>query len=306
VIVPIGAISIESNGSDFNRIGPNTRSKASQTSILLEEAIKKVSPLPASFDVAPIQQHYFSEFAYYDFFGGLLLGTMSSEITAMLIENSFLEAKEDRQVLSAFQEKVHDKYELDDICIKKGAEVIFLPGSNLIHAVNREIIDREILRNDKLLIKPHPLTQDDTLRLLGINYGYGRILPPKSSGLAVLKAASKVYVSSNSEIGLAATALGTPIIDITTSRMQPQLAYSAIYRLFKDGDVAWNQQVLCKLLSSKTSGLLMPWFSDVDDRAQLYFNSAMHLRRCYKPMYASTAYKFELQQRANTHVVRKD
>lgn len=291
---PIHAITIEKNCNDFDRIGHNKRNPRGESAIKIEKLILNTAPLPASFDVTPVQHHYFSEFVYFDTMGGLILETMSGEVSAMLMEDALIDMEPDFELLNTMAVQIHDKYLLgQEPQSPDDAEIVFLPGSNLLHVVNREVLDRAMLTNSKLVIKPHPITRPETLRFLGMNYGYHRVIDPALSGVGLLKRAARVYTASNSEIGLMAAALRIPCVDISSMKYQPIMSYSPIYRLFKDNDTEGNARVLATLLANKQSGFLMPWFEDNEVRAKNYFEHAMRVRECYKPMYAASIYMFD-------------
>lgn len=286
-------ITIKDNANDETRIGPHKRSPKSESAILLEELVKKNAPLPTTYDVAPIQDNYFTEFSYLDFNGGLVLQTLSAEVTASIMEYSIKDVVPDYSLVDKFLQNIHDKYILENVdCPANITKIAFMPGTNLIHCVNRELLDRELFYHDDLLIKPHPLTSDETLRHYGINYGYARVIDKQVSGMAFLKNAEVVYTASNSEMGLVAVAMKKRLVDMTSLSLQPRLSYSSFYRLFS-GDIEHNYETFAKILTSKTSGVLMPFFDDNQERIESYFSLAMNIRELYRPKYPATIYKFE-------------
>lgn len=289
------AISLKANGEDAGRIGPNKRSQFSKTSLALEEAICNNPPLPVSFDISPIQDNYFTEFTYHDLIGGAFVATLSPEVTAIVVEQSVVGVDPDYTLLTKLEDSIGDKYVLNNPTEDaSGKQVMFLPGSNLINSFSREIVDRVMHNDPDAMIKPHPITQEGVIRQLGRNYGYGRMIDPNESGLHYLKECSVVYTASNSEFGIIATAIGKPIVDITAVTQQPRLSYSSIYRLFLDKDVDHNREVLAKLLTSKTSGLVFPWMEDYKERINTYYEEAMRVRSIFRPRYPFTSYKYSL------------
>lgn len=298
-------ITLERNGNDKERIGPNKRSKFSASSAELEKLFKQKSPLPVTFDVAPIHDNYFTEFSYFDILGGVFLTTLSGEVTAILVEKAVAEAEPDYSLVEILAQNISDKYELSsNIQPVDNLKVAFLPGSNLMSAVNRELLDRCMYEDESMLIKLHPITNEETIRQVARNYGYGRLLSHQESGVGYLKNCGTVYTASNSEFGIAASALKKPMVDITSVLLQPKLSYSPIYRLLKNNDPDHNYTVLAKLLNSKASGIIMPWFKDNELRINTFYSEAMKVREMFRPRYASTAYRYSIGKVDNA--VRKN
>lgn len=270
------------------RIGPeNKRNKSSETSVFVEDIFLKHAPLPCTFDVSPIQKPHFDEFTYYDVFGGIFGSTMNEEVNARVVENSIKNVSPDNSHIEKLIKNLNDKYSLNTVLSEpKAKKIIFFPGSNLLHVVNLEIVDRIVHEDDDVRIKPHPITTPEGLRQLGIRYGYWRIIPPSESGIYYLMNCEVAWGGMNSEMGLIAAALKKPYYDMSKTVYMQKLTYATIHRLFKDGNVEHNYDVFSKVLTSKSSGLLMPWHQDLDERAKGFFKSAMEIRSFFKSSWA--------------------
>lgn len=289
------AITIKQNVSDHSRIGPNKRNKNAVAAVEIEKVILDNALLPTTYDVSSIQPNYFSEFTYFDCLNGVLLATMSAEVTAIAMEEAVNQCtKVDYGLVDKLLNSINDKYQLGSPTLSHLPEdVIFMAGGNLFKAMNKEIIDREMLYNPNCVIKAHPVTNDDALRALGVRYGYHRIIDPKESGMEYLKAAKNVFTASNSELGLVAAALEKNIINITAVKHEPILTYSSIYRLFTN-DKEHNYEVLAKVLSSPISGLIMPFHEDKEQRVKDYCEFTLELREYFRPRYPANIYKSEI------------
>ena len=284
----IGVVTLEDVQSKRNRIGDNQRSDSASKSIEIEKILLSIpSPLPITFDIRPIHDYYFSEFSYHDIFGGLVICTMNPEITARIVDHVF-HAEEDIVVenhCKKLEKILFDKYVLNTTLQRPEAKkIIFLPGSNLMNALDRELIDRIMFNNEDVYLKLHPITGQEMIRQLGIKYGYYRLLSTEESGIEYLKQAEEVFTTCNSEIGIYAAALGKKFMDITSFECMAELTYWSMYRLFVPGNLEHNKLVVNKILSSKGSGWILPWHTDIEDRINEYFNRAMMLRQFFKPL----------------------
>lgn len=279
------AATLKDVGNSEKRIGPeNKRSKSSESSVFVEEIFLKHAPLPCTFDISPIQKPYFDEFSYHDVFGGILGGSMNEEVNARLVETSAKNCSPNFSFVDKLTKNINDKYNLiSNLSEPQAKKIVFFPGSNLLHVVNLDIVDRILFEDDTVRIKPHPIMTKDGLRQLGIRYGYRRLIPPSESGIEYLLNCDVAWGTMNSEIGLMAAALKKPYYDTTKMVYTQKLTYATIHRLMKDGNTEHNYEVMARVLTSKSSGLLMPWHEDLDDRAKEYFKLVMEIREIFKP-----------------------
>ncbi len=282
----INVVSLKEVHSQEKRIGDNKRAKKSQTSIDIEEILLSTpSPLPLTFDIRPIHEYYFNEYTYHDVFGGLVLTTMSPEVSARIIDHIFHVDKHDvTDHCSFLVQKIFDKYETKEVSNPNAKKIVFLPGSNLINAVDKELLERMMFNNENVFLKLHPITGDDMVRQLGIKYGYHRLLGPKESGINYLIQADEIYTTANSEMGIYAAALGKKFADITSFECMAELTYWTLIRLFIPGKIDHNKEVINKVLSSKGSGWLLPWNTDHEERIKEYYKRSMQIRDFFKPL----------------------
>ncbi len=272
-------------GNSEKRIGPeNKRSKASESSVFVEEFFLKHAPLPCTFDISPIQKPYFDEFSYHDVFGGIFGGSMNEEVNARIVETSAKNCSPDFSFVDKLTKNINDKYNLNsNLSERQAKKIIFFPGSNLLHVVNLDIVDRILFEDDSVRIKPHPIMTKDGLRQLGMRYGYWRLIPPSESGIEYLLNCDVALGTMNSEIGLMAAAIKKPYYDITKMVYTQKLTYATIHRLMKDNNIEHNYEIMARVLTSKSSGLMMPWHEDLDDRSKEFFKLAMEIRNVFKP-----------------------
>lgn len=212
---PVNANNLVKYGDSFKRLGPTKRVEPFSTMKSVEDAILKYSALPCSADIIPLQAPYFTEFTYADILGGMLLRSFSAEINSRVI-NSLEYEKPDQKILDLFNAGIKDKYQMNSGYTGKHKSVVFLCGHNVFDRIVDTQLLYRIMDSDKsIVIKPHPITNDDLLRNLGANFGYDRILNKDISGIDVLRDCETVYGLSSSEISLVAILQEKHFVDIT-------------------------------------------------------------------------------------------
>ena len=281
---PIGAITIQHDAGKYDRIGPLKRNVKANSAIEIENKVFNLSPLPTTYDVVAIQPPYFSEFSYFDCFGGLFVSTLNEEINARVVQHSIKDVKEDCSITTSFLSQFHDKYVMKSPVMEQTPRrIVFYPGSNMLHVVDLGKVDRYLFENPDAMIKPHPVMTDEGLRMIASRFGYWRIIDPKESGIEYLKRCDEICYTSNSEIGIAAAFLDIPAYECTREEFKPRLGYATIYKLFKDGNTTLNKQIVNRVFGARTSGMVMPWHDDKEGRLREYFEFAMTWREVFKP-----------------------
>lgn len=249
----------------------------------VEELVRTKSPLAISYDVSRAQPPFFHEFTYTELMGNLLyVAPQSSEIAARVMAYAGANPPDDRWDVSAHIDLV-DKYQLNDADPSPHKRVVFLPGSNIFNqCVSREWLEREMMRFPQTVIKPHPLTNEETLRRLGISFGYECIIDRNASSLPYLHGADVVSTPTSSELGLYATLLGKSIQNITTISFEARGVYNPIYRLLWDSSDP--KATLHHLLNSPFSGIYHKDDPNIGSKMDKFFEVAMALRDLFKPL----------------------
>ena len=157
---------IKENLSEDSRIGDLKPTANVERLKEVEEIIKSNCPLTASFDVAPLQQPYFTEFTYTNFNNWFYVTTMSPEFNARYTMSMSKLVKTKSSIFT-----LADKYEtnsFDGDLQKSGIDgVVFLPGSNLEKLIDYALLDK-VMMDPKNIIKVHPLPNDELLRRIGL------------------------------------------------------------------------------------------------------------------------------------------
>lgn len=240
----------------------------------LEAMVRRLSPLPISYDVTRLQPPYFFEFTYTEMLGGMLVSPQSIEAHARVVQRA-AGARADADVVALLAHT--DKYKPKSLATPV-ASVAFIPGSNIFaDAVSRERLTHVMQSDPDAFIKPHPMTNEELLRDLGREFGYHRILDPDASGHALIDAAERIYSCQTSELGLYALLKGKRIVDITRLTYAPRCTYHGFYRL-ADADA------LRAAINGPCSGFLHPDDPGVERKAQQFFETAMQVREELKPL----------------------
>jgi hypothetical protein len=253
----------------------------------LETLLRELSPLPNSYDVARSQPPYFEEFTYTEMLGCLFTSPQSSEIAFRVVhEAAHASQQPGFDAVAAVLRRVQmDKYTLEAPAGPLPTRVAFLPGSNVFaNAVSRELLVAAIHRYPDMLLKPHPMTHEETLRQLGSIAGYRRILSPMASGWAYLQAADHVHVTTATEMGLYAVLLGKRVHNLSNIRYEATGVFAPFYNLIWDLDPDEAGRMLRRALNSQLSGFVHPEDPQVSEKLKAAFDAAMRLREPWKKM----------------------
>lgn len=249
----------------------------------LEELVRSKSPLAISYDVNRSQPPFFHEFTYTELMGGLLyVAPQSCEVAARVMAYAVTKPADDRfDVVSSIV--LQDKYQLQTVEASPHKRVVFLPGTNIFaQCVSKETLEREMQRHPDMVLKPHPLTHEDTLRQLGIAFGYECILAKDESASPYLSGAEVVYSPASSEMGLYATLLDKKVVNLTQAGFEARAVYNPIYRLLWVADDP--KATLSHLLNSPFSGVFHPDDPNVSEKIDAFFKLALELREPFRPL----------------------
>lgn len=280
-ISPPGINSLTEQGNDSSRIGDGIVRNAKMEQIFkIEKTIKQFSPLPVSVDAVSPEPPYFNYFSYCDVLGGVLLQAGSVEISARVTK---VNLEDQTTIINKFNlDWAFDKYCLSDsIMPYPMPNVILLPGSNLLPLIDQSKL-LPLIRND-WVIKPHPITTEPTLREIGRNYGYQKLLGPKISGHQLFKQATAIATTQASEFYVLAALSGKQLVDLTKYEYSWTAAYQCFAQCVSD-DVDETKVRMEKAIMHPSSGWIHPSMSDeeIDIRVNNYFALAMQLREPFK------------------------
>lgn len=277
MIEPIGKIRLRTNGEDEERVGEKRHDPRSKESYWLEDVMADESPLPITCDVRQIHPPYFSEFIYNDILDGMLISTLSAEITSRVREKAASSKREKDFDISV----LHDKYIMRKLD-KKYKKVLFLAGSNSCNLMDQQRILSIMDSDDDWMIKPHPIEIDDFLRDLGRIYGYHRIIDKDISGMDLLYHCDEIATTQCSELYIVARLMGKPVYDVTRYDRAWLAAYHSICRLLDNSENDYD--VINNILMSNEGGFLLKDISDSDARhkCRLFFDLCMEEREKFK------------------------
>lgn len=248
-----------------------------------EKLINDICPLTTTFDVSPMQDLYFSEYAYTNINKYIIVYAMNYEFNVRFLINHLTPLETDIDLFD--DENLNDKYLLEDLGDTDFEEVIFLPGSNILgKIVDVDKIDRLVIQNKNILIKPHPITDSDDIRRLGMRYGYYRIIEPEVSGHQVMQNCKKVYYTENSEIGIKAILKGKETESVSLTSMNQLCAYFPIYSLI-DRNKENKIQVIKSYFNGDYGVIDVTESLNVNKlKLQKYFDNSMKYREKFYPV----------------------
>lgn len=263
-----------------------TRSTRNEWAESYEELVRALSPYPISYDVSQGQGLGFSEFTYTELLGGLWVASQSLELNCKLLEEASL--CEYNGSISELDYIVSDKYDLvTDPKFQHIDKVCFLPGHNLLEVASVEITSRLAHEDDEVYFKPHPITNNDALKIIATRVGWNKVIPKDISGNYLLKNCSEVYTTTASEMAISGTILGKCVYNVSNYFNEGSGAYLPISRvLFKKHktSVEAAQQALLNIINCPWSGIILPHHKDVENRLKQYYQKALEYRAKYKPI----------------------
>lgn len=258
-----------------------------------EETLRSLSPFPISYDIGAIQSTGFSEFAYTEFpSGGLWIMTQSKDVNARIIHNasSYEGGVLGDQLYEKFVERISDKYDMDmeEEDDTQYDHVVFLPGHNLLDLVDQEILQRLLQEEDDVIVKPHPLTDYEFLRMVSSKCGWNKVLHREYSGTKLLHRCKTVYTTTASEFSITGAALGKRVYNISKFTYEGAGVYHPFMRLMsvtqkREGKEAAIQK-LKNILACPWSGIIFDFQDDYEERTKKFFEYGLEMRELYRPI----------------------
>lgn len=276
------------------KIGPYaSRSERNAWAAENEELVRSLSPWPITYDVGSIQDNNFAEFTYTEFAGGgLWVTTQSREINCRLIDfaSKIDSGKEGEELFEKFVASFSDKYVMEAMDSKYAdvKHAVFLPGHNLLDLVDQEALTRLLKEEDDVMIKPHPLTHPDAIKMIANRCGWNKIVPKNISGAKLLEQCDTVYSTTASEMIITAAALGKRAYDISLFSAAGAGVYQPIHRIItylqkREGNEA-AKKAIANIIACPWSGIVFNFHDNVEERLKLYFDKALELRELYRPL----------------------
>lgn len=259
-----------------------------------ETLIRELSPFPISYDVNCIQDTGFSEFTYTEFAGGIKLATQSTEINCRIMKEAVeanIDSDSNKEIEDKWKKIVKDKYDL--ITPEKDSwpeKVLFTPANNCLDLISWENLSRIIHEDDEVLVKPHPLIDDNALNHIAGRVGWNKIIPAKESGMEYMLQAKTIYNSSTSELTVLGALFDKEVVNIGNFFHEADGAYFPITREMFLSDSP--KSAILAMVKDERSGLIFPWMSEeeIEARIKTFFDNSLKLRN----MYGSLHVKFPL------------
>lgn len=262
----------------------SNRSKFSEDS---EQAIRDLCPYPISYDVTQVQSTNFSEFTYTELLSGFWIATQSLDINCRLLQDA---ANTDFDSTIDLNKLVADKYNLsEDISkYKHIKKICFLPGHNMLDVASVEIIARLIHENDDIYLKPHPITNNESLQLFATRFGWNKIINKDVSGNSLLANCDVVYTTSASEMAMSATILGKQVHNVSNFFNEGSGAYHSISRILflahKNMGISEAQRMLKNIFECPWSGIVTEQSVNTEQRIKDFYSKSLEYRNRYRSL----------------------
>lgn len=280
--------------NERKKIGPYAnRSSRNNWASDNEELVRSLSPWPITYDVSSVQDTNFSEFTYTEFAGGgLWATTQSREVNCRLIDfaSKIDSGKEGEELFEKFVASFSDKYELEELDekYKDVKHAVFLPGHNLLDLVDTTLLEKLLREEDDVIVKPHPLTHNDALKMISKKCGWQKVLPKNVSGAKLMEQCETVYSTTASEMIITGAALGKTVYDLSLWSASGAGVYQPFHRIItyiqkREGKEA-AKKAIANILACPWSGVVFEFMPDYEERLKLYFDKALELRELYRPL----------------------
>lgn len=273
----------------------------------VEILLRTLCPLPLTYDIGRLQLPYFSEYTYNDSMDAIYVSPQSTEVAARMSAMALEDETHPRFDFTIAFEKsrnklnTHDKYDLSEPNFEFPKKVIFPPGSNLFSKmVSRENLYRLMHEDESVMIKAHPLTNNDLLRKLGRDFGYHRLLSPNTGAHAILENVDVMWGTAASEMPIRAALLGKKVLNIGNFFEENQGSHLPINRLLwnKSGEEAKIRAT--RVLGSPLGGFFFPEDPNLESNIKLYFRETMKIRERNK------TYTYVMPDHLKLEMWRKD
>lgn len=276
------------------KIGPYaTRSKRNDWAVENEEVVRNLCPWPITYDVSSLQGNDFCEFTYTEFAGGgIWVTTQSREINCRLIDfaSKIDSGKKGEELFDKFVSSFSDKYQLEDLPAEyqDKKHIVFLPGHNLLDLVDTVELERLLSVEQDIVVKPHPLTNTEAIRMVSTKCGWHKVLPRNASGAKLLENCETVYSTTASEMIITGACLDKTVYDISRWDSAGAGVYQPIHRIItylqkREGKEA-AKKAIANIIACPWSGIVFEFMDDYQDRLRQYYNKALELRELYRPL----------------------
>lgn len=219
-----------------------------------------------SYDVTADEPFPFHTINYSTFAGMIMMNPLQPDFAARQIYEASRNQEYSLDFVSYLRERVFNrqanKYVRQTVTVDREFDaLVVLPGDNKIksHVCLRKLCRIIETHGDRVLFKPHPLTEQKTLDELRKLIGAGRhhIAPIESDLYALMPGAEIVYTTHLSESAIYATVLDLPIspIDQFDRTRQPGSFRHVNQLLFNEIDAI---DLINPTFSSYRSGIVCP------------------------------------------------
>tara|TARA_B100001564_G_scaffold344872_1_gene342886 strand:- start:449 stop:1369 length:921 start_codon:yes stop_codon:yes gene_type:complete len=215
---------------------------------------------------------------YTDFLGkGIYVKVNSVKINDKLfkdIVNSDIKIDEERieKIIANLQNKYSLQWNTEF-----HEKVIFPPGSNLMRGplINFNKV-KKLVKEQGFKLKPHPITAPLWIAKWNMEIGEENVLHKKEGGYELLLNCNEVAVCPNSEMGIIALLLKKKLQLVSNPRQIREKAivtYESFYDACSNTKHCTAYEAICKILSSKRSGIIFDFDNDAEERLQRYLDN---------------------------------
>ena len=215
---------------------------------------------------------------YTDFLGkGIYMRVSSVKINDKILQSIVdSDIKIDEERISKIKANLQNKYSLQ-WNTEFYDKVIFPPGSNLMNGplINFRKV-KELVKEQGFKVKPHPITAPVWIAKWNMEVGAENVLHKKEGGYELLLNCKEVATCPNSEMGIIALLLGKKLQLVSNPRKireKKLVTYESFYAACSNTKHCTAYDAICKILSSKRSGIIFDFDDDAEDRMERYLDN---------------------------------
>lgn len=163
--------------------------------------------------------------------------------------------------------------------------VFFTPGTNLSFMVDIPKLDELMRLDQEMLIKPHPLSNNEDIDFLSKRYGYDRLIEKEINAESIIRACTKVYYCDNSEIGLRALFNFKPIEHVNDLTNNHVGTYFPLYYTLRQYKEDKQAAVLYHVMTDPKFGYfdMDNSIEELSEQLDDYLHKVEELREYLKP-----------------------
>ena len=149
---------------------------------------------------------------------------------------------------------------------------------------------KQLVKEQGFKVKPHPITAPVWIAKWNMEVGAENVLHKKEGGYELLLNCKEVATCPNSEMGIIALLLGKKLQLVSNPRKireKKLVTYESFYAACSNTKHCTAYDAICKILSSKRSGIIFDFDDDAEDRMERYLDNFWEYKKYTNDRYSN-------------------